>query len=184
MLLLPTWSVIHSRHWKMQIPYLARHCRVVTFDGRGNGRSDRPRDAAAYDEREFAADAIAVMDDAPDRTCRDRRLLAWRPARLASRSRAARTRRRRRLYRAELSRRRLRTPRANRLRLRRESTSWTKAGRSTTGSTGCATTAIGSSSSCRRVSRSLIRRSRSRMRSGGRSRRTPRRWPLRKTGRE
>jgi pimeloyl-ACP methyl ester carboxylesterase len=61
-LLLPTWSVIHSRHWKMQIPYLARHCRVVTFDGRGNGRSDRPQDAAAYDEREFAADALAVMD--------------------------------------------------------------------------------------------------------------------------
>jgi hypothetical protein len=23
--LLPTWSIIHSRHWKMQIPYLARH---------------------------------------------------------------------------------------------------------------------------------------------------------------
>ena len=34
-LLLPTWSIIHSRQWKMQIPYLARHCRVVTFDGRG-----------------------------------------------------------------------------------------------------------------------------------------------------
>jgi pimeloyl-ACP methyl ester carboxylesterase len=61
-LLLPTWSVMHSRHWKMQIPYLARHCRVVTFDGRGNGRSDRPPDAAAYGEREFAADALAVMD--------------------------------------------------------------------------------------------------------------------------
>ena len=28
MLLLPTWSIVHSRHWKMQIPYLARHCRV------------------------------------------------------------------------------------------------------------------------------------------------------------
>ena len=41
-LLLPTWSIIHSRHWKMQVPYLARHCRVLTFDGRGNGRSDRP----------------------------------------------------------------------------------------------------------------------------------------------
>ena len=41
-LLLPTWSIVHSRHWKMQIPYLSRHCRVVTFDGRGNGRSDRP----------------------------------------------------------------------------------------------------------------------------------------------
>jgi pimeloyl-ACP methyl ester carboxylesterase/predicted glycosyltransferase len=61
-LLLPTWSLMHSRHWKMQIPYLARHCRVVTFDGRGNGRSDRPQEAAAYDEREFAADALAVLD--------------------------------------------------------------------------------------------------------------------------
>jgi pimeloyl-ACP methyl ester carboxylesterase/predicted glycosyltransferase len=58
--LLPTWSIIHSRHWKMQIPYLARHCRVLTFDGRGNGRSDRPE--SGYGEREFAADALAVMD--------------------------------------------------------------------------------------------------------------------------
>jgi pimeloyl-ACP methyl ester carboxylesterase len=61
-LLLPTWSIIHSRHWKAQIPFLARDFRLVTFDGRGNGRSDRPTDTAAYDEREFAADAIAVMD--------------------------------------------------------------------------------------------------------------------------
>jgi pimeloyl-ACP methyl ester carboxylesterase/predicted glycosyltransferase len=58
--LLPTWSIIHSRHWKMQIPYLARHCRVLTFDGRGNGRSDRP--PSGYAEQEFAADALAVMD--------------------------------------------------------------------------------------------------------------------------
>ncbi len=58
--LLPTWSIIHSRHWKMQIPYLARHCRVITFDGRGNGRTDRP--TAGYSEAEFAADAVAVMD--------------------------------------------------------------------------------------------------------------------------
>jgi pimeloyl-ACP methyl ester carboxylesterase len=61
-LLLPTWSIIHSRHWKMQIPYLSRHCRVITFDGRGNGRSDRPAEPEAYAESEFAADAIAVMD--------------------------------------------------------------------------------------------------------------------------
>jgi pimeloyl-ACP methyl ester carboxylesterase/predicted glycosyltransferase len=59
-LLLPTWSIVHSRHWKMQIPYLARHCRVLTFDGRGSGNSDRP--SAGYGEREFAADALAVMD--------------------------------------------------------------------------------------------------------------------------
>ena len=61
-LLLPTWSIIHSRHWKMQIPYLARHYRVLTFDGRGNGRSDRPTEPEAYAESEFAADALAVMD--------------------------------------------------------------------------------------------------------------------------
>ena len=61
-LLLPTWSIIHSRHWKMQIPYLARHCRVLTFDGRGSGRSDMPADTEAYSEWEFAADALAAMD--------------------------------------------------------------------------------------------------------------------------
>src|SRR5437016_14663643 len=61
-LLLPTWSIVHSRIWKMQVPYLARHCRVITFDGRGNGRSTRPASAEAYSDREFAADALAVMD--------------------------------------------------------------------------------------------------------------------------
>jgi pimeloyl-ACP methyl ester carboxylesterase/predicted glycosyltransferase len=61
-LLMPTWSIVHSRHWKMQIPYLAGRCRVLTFDGRGNGRSDRPSEPNAYREEEFAADAIAVMD--------------------------------------------------------------------------------------------------------------------------
>jgi pimeloyl-ACP methyl ester carboxylesterase/predicted glycosyltransferase len=61
-LLLPTWSIIHSRCWKMQIAYLARHCRVVAFDGRGNGKSDRPAEPEAYVEQEFADDALAVMD--------------------------------------------------------------------------------------------------------------------------
>jgi pimeloyl-ACP methyl ester carboxylesterase len=61
-LLLPTWSIVHSRIWKMQVPYLARHCRVITFDGRGNGLSGRPEEPAAYMEEEFAADALAVLD--------------------------------------------------------------------------------------------------------------------------
>ena len=61
-LLLPTWSIVHSRFWKFQIPYLSRHCRVVTFDGRGSGRSDRPVGAEANSTDEFAADALAVMD--------------------------------------------------------------------------------------------------------------------------
>jgi pimeloyl-ACP methyl ester carboxylesterase/predicted glycosyltransferase len=63
-LLPPTWELVHSRCWKMQIPYLARHGRVVTFDPPGNGRSDRPRDAAAYERRELAEYALAVLDAA------------------------------------------------------------------------------------------------------------------------
>jgi len=62
LLLLPSWSIVHSRMWKAQVPYFARHMRVITIDGRGNGRSDRPTKAANYEDREFAADAIAVLD--------------------------------------------------------------------------------------------------------------------------
>jgi len=60
-LMLPTWEALHSRTWKCQIPYLARHGSVVTFDPRGNGRSDRPRDPALYARREYAEDAVAVL---------------------------------------------------------------------------------------------------------------------------
>ncbi|HEU0251316.1 MAG TPA: alpha/beta fold hydrolase [Solirubrobacteraceae bacterium] len=60
--LLPTWSMFHSRHWKMQIPYLARHFRVLAMDGLGNGRSDRPHDPRRYRAVEFARDCLAVMD--------------------------------------------------------------------------------------------------------------------------
>jgi pimeloyl-ACP methyl ester carboxylesterase len=63
-LFLPTWTIVHSRHWKMQIPYFARHARAITFDPRGNGRSDRPREPEAFAEAEFAADAVAVLDAA------------------------------------------------------------------------------------------------------------------------
>ena len=61
-LLMPTWSVLHARFWKFQIPYLARSFRVLTFDGRGNGRSDRPTSVDAYADSEFVADALAVLD--------------------------------------------------------------------------------------------------------------------------
>ena len=59
---LPTWSIIHSRIWKAQVPYFARHFRVLTFDGRGNGLSDRPAATEAYADEEFAADCLAVMN--------------------------------------------------------------------------------------------------------------------------
>ena len=61
-LFVPTWSIVTSRIWKAQIPYVARRHRVVTFDARGNGRSDRPTAAAAYAEEEMALDLLAVMD--------------------------------------------------------------------------------------------------------------------------
>lgn len=61
-LLMPTWSIVSSRSWKAQVPYLARHFRVVTFDGRGSGVSDRPVGMAAYVDTEYVADALAVLD--------------------------------------------------------------------------------------------------------------------------
>jgi pimeloyl-ACP methyl ester carboxylesterase len=61
-LLLPPWSISHSRMWKLQVPFLARHFRVVTFDARGNGRSDRPAGTAAYGDDELLADVVAVLD--------------------------------------------------------------------------------------------------------------------------
>jgi pimeloyl-ACP methyl ester carboxylesterase/predicted glycosyltransferase len=61
-LLLPTWSIVHAGHWKFQVPVLARRHRVITMDGRGNGRSGRPADPAAYAVEEYVADAVAVLD--------------------------------------------------------------------------------------------------------------------------
>ena len=61
-LLLPTWTVIHSRFWKLQVPYLARHYRVITYDGPGNGRSDRPLEATPYHHSAQVANAQAVLD--------------------------------------------------------------------------------------------------------------------------
>ena len=63
-LLLPAWSIVHSRIWKLQVPYLARHAQVVVYDPRGNGRSDRPANPTAYDDAELVADAVAVLDAA------------------------------------------------------------------------------------------------------------------------
>lgn len=59
---LPAWSIVHARQWKLQVADLARDCRVLVMDGRGNGESDRPVDRAAYADEEYVADALAVMD--------------------------------------------------------------------------------------------------------------------------
>jgi pimeloyl-ACP methyl ester carboxylesterase len=62
LLLLPAWTVVHWRFWKAQVPYLARHFRVVTYDGPGNGRSDRPLDPAPYGYEAEGRAAVAVLD--------------------------------------------------------------------------------------------------------------------------
>jgi pimeloyl-ACP methyl ester carboxylesterase/predicted glycosyltransferase len=61
-LLLPTWTIIHSRFWKMQVPWFAERHTVVTFDRPGNGRSARSLDPGHYAVEAVAAQALAVLD--------------------------------------------------------------------------------------------------------------------------
>jgi pimeloyl-ACP methyl ester carboxylesterase/predicted glycosyltransferase len=62
-MLMPTWCVVHSRIWKMQVPYLARHFRVITWDGPGNGASSRPTGAEAYTPEAHVRYALAVLNE-------------------------------------------------------------------------------------------------------------------------
>ena len=89
LVLLPSAPIIHSRQWKAQVPYLSRYWRVVTYDGRGNGRSDRPTESAFYDDDRYVGDLEAVMDA----TGTERAVLVglcvdgvWRSIRLAAQS--------------------------------------------------------------------------------------------------
>lgn len=59
---LPTWMFIHSRGYKAQIPYFSDHFRCITWDPRGNGKSDRPTNPADFGQGQYVADALAVMD--------------------------------------------------------------------------------------------------------------------------
>ncbi|MBK0328495.1 alpha/beta fold hydrolase [Rhodobacteraceae bacterium F11138] len=58
----PTWAIIHSRCWKAQVPYFAERFRVVTYDPRGNGKSDRPDAVEDYAVEHLIEDVRAVMD--------------------------------------------------------------------------------------------------------------------------
>src|SRR5437764_2129077 len=62
LLLMPTWTIVHTRFWKMQVPYLSDHFRVITFDRPGNGRSDRTLDAKAHRVSTVTELALAVLD--------------------------------------------------------------------------------------------------------------------------
>jgi pimeloyl-ACP methyl ester carboxylesterase len=58
----PPWQIVHSRVWKLQIAEFARRHRVIAWDARGNGRSDRPRDPMVHTDWAIAADLTAVLD--------------------------------------------------------------------------------------------------------------------------
>ena len=63
-LFLPPWSIVHSRVYKAQLPYFSERFRCIAYDARGNGKSDRPMEPAAYSLDNSVADALAVMDAA------------------------------------------------------------------------------------------------------------------------
>ena len=62
MVFVPPWSIVHSRVYKAQMPYFSERFRCVTYDGRGNGKSDRPAEMAAYSLDNYVADLLSVMD--------------------------------------------------------------------------------------------------------------------------
>jgi len=48
-----------TEDWEEQVPALAQHFRVITYDVRGHGRSSRP--SGPYSLKEFAADAAGLL---------------------------------------------------------------------------------------------------------------------------
>ena len=50
----PLWQ------WHKMVPFLAKHFKVITFDNRGVGKSDKP--AGSYTARMLAADTVGLLD--------------------------------------------------------------------------------------------------------------------------
>jgi pimeloyl-ACP methyl ester carboxylesterase len=69
LLLVPAAPITHARSWKLLAPPLARRFTVLTTDGRGAGRSDRPREPQRYAPAEVVADLLAVLDAADVGRC-------------------------------------------------------------------------------------------------------------------
>jgi len=60
----PSFQMVHSQMLKGVVPWLSQHFRVITTDGRGNGRSDRPVGQQAYDFELYYRDFVGVLDAA------------------------------------------------------------------------------------------------------------------------
>ena len=96
MLFIPPWSIVHSRIYKAQLPYFSERFRCIAYDGRGNGKSDRP-------DRRRRLHAGQLSRRRPRGHGRPRRkashrcrIIVWWPARLHSRGTPSRTRQGRR----------------------------------------------------------------------------------------
>jgi pimeloyl-ACP methyl ester carboxylesterase/predicted glycosyltransferase len=59
---LPTWQIVHSRIWKMQVPFFSRFRHVVTIDIPGNGDAERTTDPAAFEHDRIIDYGIGVLD--------------------------------------------------------------------------------------------------------------------------
>jgi pimeloyl-ACP methyl ester carboxylesterase len=61
-LMLPTWQIAPSLIWKMQVPYLARALRVITYDPPGIGRAERTEDPSAFEFDRVVEYGIGLLD--------------------------------------------------------------------------------------------------------------------------
>lgn len=61
-LLLPTWQITHSRHWKMLVPFLARSSYVIAYDSPGNGGAERTENPAAFEYDRVIEQGIGLLD--------------------------------------------------------------------------------------------------------------------------
>jgi pimeloyl-ACP methyl ester carboxylesterase len=62
LVLMPCSPICHSRMWKGQVHYLARHYRVVLYDGLGNGLSDHPDPSGTWSTSTAVDDCLTVMN--------------------------------------------------------------------------------------------------------------------------
>ncbi len=61
-LLLPSWQIAPFRHWKMQIPHLARTRRVIAYDPPGIGGGERTTDPRAFELDRVIDFGIGLLD--------------------------------------------------------------------------------------------------------------------------